>query len=102
MDAPVTITASASDGVGAVDGVGEGDDRAIASCPRALAVIEVDAIKQNKQRRVMGKILSDLPRGRDSTKPIEKGNLFCAMSLHAIGIRSLAVGRHDRDTLRHR
>ena len=85
---------SASDGLAAVAGVGEGDERTIASCPRALAVIEVDATKQNNQRRVICKILSGFPRDRDSTKPIEEGKLYCAMSRHAIGIRSLAVGRH--------
>ena len=71
MDEPVTITASASDGVGAVDGVGEGDDRAIVSCPRALAAIERDAIKQNRWRQVIGKILSGFPSGPDSNKPIK-------------------------------
>ena len=80
---------SASDGLAAVAGVGEGDERTIASCPRALAVIEVEATKQNNQRRVICKILSGFPRDRDSTKPIEEGKLYCAMSRHAIGIRSL-------------
>ncbi len=47
---PVTITdsASASDGLAAVAGVGEGDERAVASCPRALAAIKGDATKQNR------------------------------------------------------
>ena len=48
MDKPVTVTGSASDGVGVVDGVGEGDERAVASCPRALAAIKRDAIRQNR------------------------------------------------------
>jgi hypothetical protein len=48
MAEPVTITASASDGVGVVDGVDDGDDRVIASSPRALAAIKGDAIKQNR------------------------------------------------------
>jgi len=104
MDEPVTVTvsASASGGLAAVAGVREGDERLITPCPRAIAVIEVEATKQNNQRRVIGKILSGFPRGGDSTKPIEEGKLFCATSRHAIGIRSLAVGRHDRDILRHR
>ena len=48
MDEPVTVTASASEGLAAVAGVGEGDERAVASCPRALAAIKRDAIRQNR------------------------------------------------------
>ena len=68
---PVTITDSASDGLAAVAGVGEGDERAVASCPRELAAVEIAATKQDKQRRVIDNILSGFPRVRDNNKPIE-------------------------------
>ncbi len=48
MFEPVTMTRSASDVFDGVAGVGEGDDRLIASCPRALAAIKRDTIKQNR------------------------------------------------------
>jgi hypothetical protein len=71
MYEPVTITASASGGLAAVAGVGEGDERTIASCPRVLAAIEVDAIIQNKQRGIIGKMMSGFLGGRDSTSPVD-------------------------------